>query len=42
MGTDIELDLEGSGYNFCWLRMESGYQGNRKEFHVEKVALIEK
>lgn len=41
METEIELDLEGSGYNFRWLRMESGYQGNRKEFDVEKIALIE-
>lgn len=37
MGRETELDLGGNGYNFCWLKIESGYQGNRKE----EIALTE-
>lgn len=41
METETELDLEGNGYNLCWLKIESGYQGNRKEFQVEEITLAE-
>ena len=41
MGTEIELDLEGNGHNFYCLKIESWYEGHRKQFQLEEIALPE-